>query len=98
VLSGVIALSCCLGPSVVVRVVFGNVPIWSYQADKVKEGMTEDEVEAALGSPHERLQNEREEDGTTGSTRSASITLASISARPDGLLARTETDSHSGKS
>jgi hypothetical protein len=59
--SGLVPLSCCLGPSQVIRVIYGNYPLGSYPNNKVKEGMTADEVVAMLGTPHERhKQGERE--------------------------------------
>src|SRR5262249_55290485 len=55
--SGIVPLSCCLGPPHVVRLCYGHYPLGSYPSDKVKEGMTTDEVLAALGPPHERDKN-----------------------------------------
>jgi hypothetical protein len=52
--SGLVPLSCCLGPSHLVRLVYGNYPLGSYPDGEVKEGMTADEVVATLGQPHER--------------------------------------------
>jgi hypothetical protein len=51
---GLVPLSCCLGPSQLVRLTHGNYPIGSYPTGKVSEGMTADEVTAVLGTPHER--------------------------------------------
>jgi hypothetical protein len=52
--SGLLPLSCCLGPAQLVRLAYGNYPLGSYPNGKVQEGMTADEVVATLGSPHER--------------------------------------------
>jgi outer membrane protein assembly factor BamE (lipoprotein component of BamABCDE complex) len=49
------AISCCLGPPLVVRLVYGNYPIERYPNGKITEGMTGDEVVATLGTPHERF-------------------------------------------
>jgi hypothetical protein len=54
VVSGLVPLSCCLGPSQVVRLVYGNYPLGHYPNNKVQEGMTAEEVVAVLGPPHER--------------------------------------------
>jgi hypothetical protein len=51
--SVLIPLSCCLGPSQVVRLVSGNYPIGHYP-NNITRGMSADEVEATLGSPHQR--------------------------------------------
>ena len=53
--SGMVPVSCCLGPPHAVRIVYGNYPLGSYPNGKIKEGMTKDEVAAILGSPHERF-------------------------------------------
>ena len=55
---GLAPLSCCLGPSLLVRVCYGNFPIGAYPTGKVMKGMTADEVVAVLGTPHERSQRE----------------------------------------
>jgi hypothetical protein len=52
--SGLVPLSCCVGPSHLVRLVYGNYPLGSYPNGKVQEGMTADEVVGTLGQPHER--------------------------------------------
>src|SRR5438105_2860475 len=51
-------LFCWLAPPHVVRMIYGNYPIGSYPSNKIKEGMSTDEVAALLGSPHERFQRE----------------------------------------
>jgi hypothetical protein len=59
--SGIVPLCCCLLPPHVVRIMYGNYPLGSYPNNKIKEGMTRDEVEAILGSPHERHKRDDEE-------------------------------------
>jgi hypothetical protein len=51
--------SCCIAPSLLFRVIHGSAPIGGlpYQA-LVREGMTTEEVTAALGAPHERFTEE----------------------------------------
>src|SRR5260370_27622578 len=51
--SGLVPFFCCLGPSHVVRLVHGNYPLGSYPSNKIKQGMSVDEVTAALGTPPE---------------------------------------------
>jgi SmpA/OmlA family protein len=46
---------CCVVPPYIIRVEYGNYPIGDYADDKVHEGMSQDEVAAALGTPHERF-------------------------------------------
>jgi hypothetical protein len=58
--SGLVPFSCCVGPSQVIRLVYGNYPLGRYPDNKVKEGMTAEEVVAALATPHERY---KEDDG-----------------------------------
>jgi hypothetical protein len=53
-LSGFLPCSCYLGPPHVTRLVYGNYPVGRDADNKVKVGMTEGEVKAILGSPHER--------------------------------------------
>jgi hypothetical protein len=53
IVCGLIPLFCCLCPPQVVRITYGNYPISSSSRDKVKEGMSADEVRALLGRPHE---------------------------------------------
>ena len=46
-------LSCCVGPSLVFRQQYGRFPIpWEARL-LVKEGMSAEEVQAALGEPQE---------------------------------------------
>jgi outer membrane protein assembly factor BamE (lipoprotein component of BamABCDE complex) len=40
---------------------YGNYPLGSYPNGKITQGMTKDEVEAILGSPHERFKRDDEE-------------------------------------
>jgi hypothetical protein len=49
-----IPLFCLLAPPHLVRLTYGNYPIGSYPSDKIHKGMTFDEVESALGPPHQR--------------------------------------------
>jgi hypothetical protein len=58
--SGLVPLSCCFGPSQFVRLEYGNYPLGTYPTNKVQEGMTADEVVAALGTPHERHGDNKE--------------------------------------
>jgi hypothetical protein len=51
---GLVPVSCCLGPPHVVRLMYSNYPLGSYPNNKIRVGMTEDEVVATLGTPHER--------------------------------------------
>ncbi len=55
--SGLVPFLCCLGPPHVVRLVYGNYPIGRYPNNKIREGMTTDEVAAILGPPHERMKS-----------------------------------------
>jgi hypothetical protein len=50
--SGLVSLFCCLGPSLMVRLVYGNFPIGSYPNNKIMQGMSMDEVKLILGNPH----------------------------------------------
>jgi hypothetical protein len=50
--SGVLPLSCCLGPSIYVRLAYGSFPLRHYDDEKMKEGMSMKEVEEILGPPH----------------------------------------------
>jgi hypothetical protein len=59
--SGLIPLLCCVGPSHVIRLVYGNYPLGAYPNNKIKKGMTRDEVEAILGTPHEQFKRDEEE-------------------------------------
>lgn len=45
---------CCQGPPHLIRLFYGNSPIGSYPSNKIKEGMSAEEVVAILGTPHER--------------------------------------------
>jgi hypothetical protein len=60
-LCAAVPLSCCLGPSQVVRVFYGNYPIGHSPDDTIKEGMTADEVLGILGPPHERVEQDNEQ-------------------------------------
>jgi hypothetical protein len=53
-LSVLVPTTCWIGPSVLVRVFYGNYPLGSYPDNKITEGMTSDQVKAVLGTPHER--------------------------------------------
>ncbi len=59
--SGLILLSCWLGPSLVVRLAYGYYPIGRYPDNEIKEGMSVDEVKGVLGSPHWRNKQDNEE-------------------------------------
>ena len=61
VVSGLVPFSCCLGPSQVVRLVYGNYPIGERPNNKIQEGMSFDEVTAILGTPHERFKKDDQE-------------------------------------
>jgi hypothetical protein len=54
VMCGLVLLSCCFGPSEVVRLTYGNYPLGRYPNNKIKKGMTPDEVIGVLGQPHWR--------------------------------------------
>jgi outer membrane protein assembly factor BamE (lipoprotein component of BamABCDE complex) len=55
VASVLLPLCCWIGPSQVVRLEYGNYPIGEdSQKDRIREGMTMDEVTSMLGTPHER--------------------------------------------
>jgi outer membrane protein assembly factor BamE (lipoprotein component of BamABCDE complex) len=43
-----------MGPSQVVRAIYGNYPLGYHPGGKIKEGMSVDQVVAILGTPHER--------------------------------------------
>lgn len=59
--SGLIPFCCCLAPPYVDRVVHGNYPIGSYPNNKIKEGMSAQEVTAILGTPHEQFRHGEDE-------------------------------------
>jgi hypothetical protein len=59
--SALLPLSCCLGPSQVTRLVYGNYPLGSYPDNEIREGMTGEEVVAVLGTPHERHEQDEGE-------------------------------------
>lgn len=52
---------CCLAPPHLVRLIYGNYPIGSYPSGRINEGMSVDEVEAILGTPHEKNKRDNEE-------------------------------------
>jgi hypothetical protein len=54
VVSLLIPFLCCFGPSQAIRIIYGNYPLGSYPNNKIQEGMSQDEVVAILGTPHER--------------------------------------------
>src|SRR2546423_140319 len=51
--SALLPLGCCVGPSLLDRIVYGNFPIGRSGRQKIAEGMTKEEVKEALGTPHE---------------------------------------------
>jgi hypothetical protein len=53
-LSALLPLSCWLGPSVYVRLAYGNYPLGKNPGNKIEVGMTADEVLETLGTPHTR--------------------------------------------
>jgi hypothetical protein len=53
--SGLVPLTCWLGPPHAVRVFYGNYPVGADARDKIKEGMTKEEVTAILGEPARAL-------------------------------------------
>src|SRR5947207_2490898 len=55
-----VPFSCCVGPSIVFRLNHGSYPLGGDPYTQVKEGMSADDVRAALGNPHNR---EEREDG-----------------------------------
>ena len=79
---------CCLGPPCLIRIEYGNYPIGSRPDGKVKEGMTSDEVVAALGTPHER---HKEDSGESWYywLDSYGIGWFGIRFGPDGRVVRT---------
>jgi hypothetical protein len=54
-------LICFLAPPHIVRLAYGNYPIGSYPLGKIHEGMTCNEVEAILGTPHQRTKESKNE-------------------------------------
>jgi hypothetical protein len=72
-------VACCLGPSHVVRLMYGNYPLGSYPNNKIHEGMTADEVVAILGTPHER---HKHGGGTTDLAAAAASTVALSAGAP----------------
>jgi hypothetical protein len=54
--SGLFPVFCFVAPPYIVRLECGNYPIGSYPNGKIQEGMSFHEVEAILGSPHQRDQ------------------------------------------
>src|SRR5262245_22181041 len=51
--SGLVPLVCYLGPSEVFRFQYGDYPLGNYP-DRIREGMTADDVVTTLGNPHQR--------------------------------------------
>jgi hypothetical protein len=47
---------CFVAPPHLVRLFYGNYPLGHYPSGKVNEGMTMEEVQAILGTPHERVE------------------------------------------
>jgi len=56
--SAAVPLSCCFGPSLLFRLSYGSFPVSGNLYAQVKEGMSADEVRAALGNPHKRYEEE----------------------------------------
>jgi hypothetical protein len=55
ILGGVmIPLFCWLGPPHAVRLRYGNYPIGTYPSNRIRQGMSMDQVTAILGTPHEK--------------------------------------------
>jgi hypothetical protein len=52
--SGIVLLSCWLGPSVYVRLAYGSYPLGNYADGTIKECMSKQEVEKLIGPPHVR--------------------------------------------
>jgi hypothetical protein len=86
--SGLVPTSCCVGPPQVVRLVYGNYPLWSYPNNKIGDGMTEEEVKAILGSPHERWKR-NDEEGWYYWLDSFGIRYFGVDFGPDGRVIRT---------
>ncbi len=53
-LSGLLPLCCWVGPSYLTRLEYGNFPIGDAGIQKISEGMTREQVEANLGTPHSK--------------------------------------------
>lgn len=88
VMSSLVPFLCCVGPSQVVRLVYGNYPLGSYPNNKIKQGMTRDEVEAVLGRPHEQF---KQDDGESWYYWLDSFGIGYFGVRfdPDGRVAGT---------
>ena len=86
--SASVPLFCCLAPPCGIRIVYGNYPLMSRPDGKVKEGMSTDEVTAALGTPHERF---KEKDGESWYywIDSMGINSFRVSFGPDGRVTDT---------
>jgi hypothetical protein len=81
-------LFCCLAPPCIVRIGYGNYPIYRRPDGKIKEGMSADEVVAVLGTPHERV---KEKDGESWYywIDSLGIDWFRVSFGPDGRVTET---------
>jgi hypothetical protein len=55
VASGLVPLCCALGPPHVVWLLSGSYPLGHRPHNKIQEGMSEEEVAAILGPPHDRV-------------------------------------------
>ena len=55
-------LSCCFGPSLIVRYSTGNFPVGAESIRQIHEGMAADDVREALGTPHDRREDEERGD------------------------------------
>lgn len=54
VLAGVLLpVSCCSGPSVLFRLHYNAAPLGDYPSGVIRKGMSQDEVRALLGNPHQ---------------------------------------------
>ncbi len=61
VISGAAPFFCCLAPPIMVRMEYGNFPIEGDPYSKISEGMSKDEVQAILGTPHGRNEDDKGE-------------------------------------
>ena len=52
--SCILPIFCYVAPPYIVRLEYGNYPLGSYPDNKIEEGMSQNEVVAILGPPHER--------------------------------------------
>jgi hypothetical protein len=61
IISILFPIFCFVAPPHLIRLKYGNYPIGSYPTGKIHEGMTYNEVEAVLGTPHQCSKQDKRE-------------------------------------